>query len=332
MIKIREKNRTLREIARLRLHHDNGRYLDPFTGNRRRILGRVLYWKLFTRNPYASLYKNEMVVAVRVDWPAVKKSRGLSLTYLKHACLLIKDQDTHLLIDPVFHALPGFIPDFTPFDFDLCKIPRPDHVLITHGHYDHLDTRTLAGFDKNTHVISPLGYDRILHGLHMKNITPLDWFEQSAQNGQRITLLPCRHWSMRNPVVGPNRSLWGSYLIETASGPTLYIAGDTAYFDGFAEIGRDYAIDLAIFNLGAYEPRWVMAQSHMNPKETVRAFELLGAKKLMIVHWGSFRLGNEPVYLPPIELKEELEKKGLIQRWIDIRHGQTIDVEKALTD
>ena len=77
---------------------------------------------------------------------------------------------------------------------------------------------------------------------------------------------------MRNPIVGPNRSLWGSYLIKSASGPVIYISGDTAYFDRFSEIGNEFKIDLAIFNLGAYEPRWFMADSHINPAETVRAF------------------------------------------------------------
>ncbi len=326
------KKLTLREMAERRLHHGNGRFRNPFAEDDRRILTRVLYWKLFAQNPYASLYKNERRVPVRVDWPAVKQAKGLSITYLKHACLLIKDRGAHLLIDPVFYGLPGFIRDFTPFDFDPRKIPSPDHVLITHGHYDHLDKRTLAGLGKKAHLIAPLGYQRLFSDLKTKNITALDWYGSFSTDGRRITLLPCRHWSMRNPVTGPDRSLWGSYLIETASGPTLYIAGDTAFFEGFEEIGRDYPIDLAIFNLGAYAPRWVMAQSHMNPKETVRAFELVGAKKLMIVHWGSFRLGDEPVYLPPIDLERELEKKGLMKKWVQIRHGQTVDVEKALAD
>jgi len=128
---------------------------------------------------------------------------------------------------------------------------------------------------------------------------------------------------MRNPVAGPNRSLWGSYIIRTAGGPTIYLSCDTAYFDGFQEIGNDFDIDLAIINLGAFEPRWFMAQSHINPKETVQAFSELGAKRLVIIHWGTFRLGDEPVHYPPMALRKELEKSGLLDRWIDIKHGET---------
>ncbi|MGD8372277.1 MAG: MBL fold metallo-hydrolase, partial [Syntrophobacterales bacterium] len=121
-----------------------------------------------------------------------------------------------------------------------------------------------------------------------------------------------------------NRSLWGSYMIRTASGPTIFISGDTAYFDRFHEIGREFAIDLAIINLGAYEPRWFMAGSHMNPKETVQAFKELGAKRLMIAHWGTFRLGDEPVHFPPIDIKKEMEEEGLTDRLVHLNHGETL--------
>jgi L-ascorbate metabolism protein UlaG (beta-lactamase superfamily) len=113
-------------------------------------------------------------------------------------------------------------------------------------------------------------------------------------------------------------------MIRTASGPTIFISGDTAYFDRFHEIGREFAIDLAIINLGAYEPRWFMAGSHMNPKETVQAFKELGAKRLMIAHWGTFRLGDEPVHFPPIDIKKEMEEEGLTDRLVHLNHGETL--------
>ncbi|MBW1724537.1 MAG: hypothetical protein JRD87_04535 [Deltaproteobacteria bacterium] len=60
-------------------------------------------------------------------------------------------------------------------------------------------------------------------------------------------------------------------MIESPFSPPIYVTGDSGYFHGFTEIGGDFDIDLAIFNLGAYEPRWFMASSHMNPRETVQA-------------------------------------------------------------
>jgi len=56
----------------------------------------------------------------------------------------------------------------------------------------------------------------------------------------------------------------------------------------------------------------------------VRAFRELGAERLMVVHWGTFRLGDEPVYLPPIELQRELEREGLLSRFVPLEHGKTL--------
>ena len=60
------------------------------------------------------------------------------------------------------------------------------------------------------------------------------------------------------------------------------------------------------------------------PAETVRAFQELNAKHLMIVHWGTFRLGDEPVHFPSMEIKQEMQKAGLQDRYVEINHGQTL--------
>lgn len=321
-----------RQLRYRKLHfsgNGNG-FIDPFVLETRPGLAQFLFWKLTNHNQLRNLYVQEKVVPVHVDWPQIYHHWGLSITFLKHAALLIKDQGRHLLVDPVFGGLFPFIRDFTPFDFELERIPEPDHILITHGHYDHLDTKTLSRFKSDTHIIAPLGYHRIFNKLNLFNQTHLDWFDTYESGNLQITLLPCHHWTMRNPLAGPNTGLWGSYLIRTATGPCIYLSGDTAYYEGFKEIGKAHDIDLAVFNLSAYEPRWFMAESHMNPEETVRAFEELNAKKFMIVHWGTFRLGDEPVFLPPIELNAVLERNGLKDRWIDIPHGGTIDIEDVL--
>ena len=314
----------LREIAAQKIHHGKDRFSNPFTDSAHGGMGRVLRWKLFSENHFRQYYEDEKVNPVRIDWKPIAKDHGLSITFLKHASIMIKDVDEYIIVDPVFSDLFWFIKDFTPFAIDMDAMPRPNHVLITHGHYDHLNTTSLALLAKDTHVISPLGYDDIFSDLEMKNRTTLDWFQSYADNGQEITLVPCNHWTMRNPFTGPNTSLWGSYLVKTASGFTVFVSGDTAYFDRFKEIGREQKIDLAIFNLGAYEPRWFMAQSHINPMETVRAFKELGAKHLMVVHWGTFRLGDEPVHFPPMQIKAELKKEGLLDRLITLGHGETL--------
>jgi len=317
---------SLREIAARKLHHSkDGIYLNPLGElHRRRRFGKLIHWKFFSQNRFSRYLDEQPVVPVDIDWHAVAAHDGLAVTFIKHASVMIKDEDRYILVDPVFDKIFWFIDDFTPIVFDPEKMPRPDHILITHGHYDHLDIPTLSRMAPNSHIISPPGYGAIFNDIGMHNRSKLDWFESYRDGNRTITFLPCNHWTMRNPIQGPNRSLWGSYLIETASGRTIYLSGDTGWFDGFDQIGREFDIDLAIFNLGAYEPRWFMAPSHMNPAETVAAFKQLKAKKLLIVHWGSFRLGDEPVHFPPQDLIQELEKEGLTDRWAALRHGETL--------
>ena len=321
---------SLREIADRKLHHGDGCYLNvfggPLHGNpwRPAAVQSVSTTDTGVYNySYVPYYKDQKKVPVNIDWKTIEQGSGPSVTFIKHAGVMIKDADQHILVDPVFFGLP-FIKDFTPLAFDIEQMPAPTHVLITHGHYDHLDEPTLAALDSQTHVITPLGYDDIFNGLKLNRRSQLDWFDSFEDNGLEITLLPCKHWTMRNPIFGANQSLWGSFLIKTPNGKTIYISGDTTYFRGFREIGSEYEIDLAIINLGAYSHGRTWWLSHLNPRQAVRAFQDLQAKQMMIVHWGSYNLTSEPVHFPPIHLRPELEKAGLTDRWANLNHGQTL--------
>ena len=263
------------------------------------------------------------MVPVSINWETVANTQGLSITFIKHACIMMKDRHQYILIDPVFNDLP-FIKSFTPLDFDIHDMPAPNHVLITHGHYDHLDMPSLAALNPKTHVISPLGYDDVFKDLKMNHRTQLDWYDTFEQDGLEIKLLPCMHWTMRNPFKGANNSLCGSFLIKTTTGTTIFITGDTSYFRGFREIGQEFPIDLAIINLGGYSHGAPKFMSHLNPRQAVEAFRDLRAKQLLIVHWGSFRLTAEPVHFPPIQLKAEMTKAGLANRLLHLNHGETL--------
>ncbi len=318
------KGRSLKDLALQKIHHGgNGRYVNPVGIPRHGRLWQVMSWKLFHQNKFKRYFDGERVNPVSLDWEPIRRHSHVSVTFLKHASVIIKDNDRYIFVDPVFSEIFWFIKDFSPLNFEPQQLPKPNHVLITHGHYDHLDKASLRFLAQDTHFISPLGYNNVFKDLGITNRKQMDWYDTFQSAGQEITLLPCNHWTMRNPFIGPNQSLWGAYLIKTTDGFTIYISGDTAYFDGFRELGEEYKIDLAIFNVGAYEPRWFMATSHINPRETVQAFKELKAKKLLAVHWGTFRLGDEPVHFPPMQIRQELKSEGLLDRLVDLKHGET---------
>jgi N-acyl-phosphatidylethanolamine-hydrolysing phospholipase D len=314
----------MRDLAMRKAHHGQDGFLNPFSDIPKGRLGRLLKWKWFTKNQFKAYYPDEIVTPVTLDRQQFENSVGLSITLIKHAGILIKDVDAFILIDPVFGGLFWFIEDFSPLAFDIATLPQPKHILITHGHYDHLDTASLTTWGTGTHIICPPGYDELLNDLGMTHRKNLDWYGHHHEDGREIIFLPCNHWTMRNPFVGPNTGLWGSYIIRTKSGACIYISGDSGYFDGFKQIGEEFDIDLAIFNLGAYEPRWFMAPSHMNPEETVMAYRDLKARHLSIVHWGTFRLGDEPVHFPPMALRESLQQQHLEDRYVELKHGHTV--------
>ncbi len=326
----RLKGLSLKKWCQEKRHHRNGRYLNPFTPFEHKNFWGLLRWKLLSKNHFKSYYHQEKVVPVDINWETIEAQKGCAVTYITHSCVMVKDLDRYILVDPIFFGLFGF-KNFTPLTDRAARVPQPDHVLITHGHYDHLDVDTLKQFDRDTHVVSPPGYRVIFRDLGMTRHSQLDWFESYTDDGREILFLPCNHWTMRNPLAGPNDALWGSYLIKGRTA-NIFISGDLGWFDHFEEIGEAGPIDLAIFNLGAYEPRWFMKSSHINPAETVSAFKALNARHLMIIHWGTFRLGDEPVHFPPKDIRHEMERQGLADRLIHLNHGQTVCYDRHQFD
>jgi L-ascorbate metabolism protein UlaG (beta-lactamase superfamily) len=107
-----------------------------------------------------------------------------------------------------------------------------------------------------------------------------------------------------------NDALWGGAVVRGPEG-AAYHAGDTAFFDGFREIGeRCGPIDWAMLPIGAYEPRWFMKPQHMNADEAAEAAKLVGARRFVAMHWGTFKLTDEPVGEPPEMARAAWERLG----------------------
>jgi N-acyl-phosphatidylethanolamine-hydrolysing phospholipase D len=215
----------------------------------------------------------------------------------------------------------------------LDALPPLDLILISHSHYDHLDkpaVRRLAKTHPEASWVVPLGLARYVRPWGARAITELDWWQTAEVRGVRVTGTPARHFSARR-LGDRNRSVWCGFALE-AEGRRVWFAGDTAYHPEFGAIGaRLGPFDLVMIPIGAYDPRWFMERVHVDPEEAVRAYrEVSGSHPeaphpLMLgLHWGTFRLTDEPMDEPPRRAAAAWREAGLAadRLWI-ARFGET---------
>jgi L-ascorbate metabolism protein UlaG (beta-lactamase superfamily) len=207
-------------------------------------------------------------------------------------------------------------------------LPPIDVVLVSHAHYDHLDVATLSRLAAahRPRVIAPLGNDAIMR-THDKAIAAegYDWHDRvEVGRDAAVTLVPTRHWSARN-LSDRNMSLWASFVIEAPAG-RIYFVGDSSYGEGehFRDARKRYGpFKLALLPIGAYEPRWFMADQHMNPAESVKAFVDCGAERAFGHHYGTFQLTDEAIDAPLVVLAEALRAADIpAERFGALRPGQ----------
>jgi L-ascorbate metabolism protein UlaG (beta-lactamase superfamily) len=236
-----------------------------------------------------------------------------NLTWIGHASFLVQLGGASLLIDPVLSDSLGFgVRRNVAPGLAWSSMPHIDAVLITHNHRDHMDAPTLQKLGPEPLYVVPAGLGRWFEKRGFKRVVELQWWEETEVAGARITFVPSEHWSQRGPI-DRNQSWWGGYVIE-AAGLRVYHSGDTAWFDGFAQIGeRMGSIDAAMLPIGAYAPRWFMQPQHMNPEDAVRAFQALGAKRFVAMHWGTFKLTDEDLREPPELLRTLWATHGLTE-------------------
>ena len=220
------------------------------------------------------------------------------LTWIGHASFLGALGGVSFVVDPVFSTrIGGLIRRFGRPGLRPDALPALTAVLITHNHYDHLDAASLDAIPAATPVVVPAGLGRWMRRHGRREVVELEWWQSVTIGGLETTLVPARHWSKRGPC-DTNRSWWGGYVVR-AGNIAVYHAGDTAWFDGFAEIGRRAGpLAAAMLPVGGYDPAWFMEQQHLNPEQAGEAFVELGAEILVPMHWGTFHLTDEPLCQP----------------------------------
>ncbi len=241
---------------------------------------------------------------------AALNSRAPHLTWIGHATFVQRLGGQLLATDPIWsrriHTIVREAPPGVAFEVT----PKLDVVTVSHAHYDHLDLPSLRAIGKDALYIVPKDNADVLTGAGLPNVVELGWWESHRIGDLTVTLVPAQHWSMRAPW-DKNKRLWGGFVYESPEG-TSYHAGDTAFSEGvFKAIAERFPrIDWAMLPIGAYDPTWFMSQQHMGPEEAGRAWELLGARTLVAMHWGTFRLTDEPLGEPPERLRAWWSERG----------------------
>jgi len=287
----------------------DGRYYNPWAEEGGRSFLDFLKWRL-SRNPWSAEKKRPYDFAVtRPDFASLNSTEGNWFVWLGHSTVLMRVNGKTIITDPVFWDVNFLVKRKTPFPIEPLLLPKIDFVLISHGHYDHLNTKTIE-FLKEKHdpfFITGPGYGAYFKSLGITRHASLNWSEEYVTDSVSITSLPVQHWSKRT-LSDSNRMLWCSFLIEH-SGKRYYWIGDSGYFSGFRDIGLKYGpIDIVFAPIGAYEPRWFMKENHMDPEETLKTARDLNARTLVPIHWGTFDLSDEPLPQPIRKLKEAHSK------------------------
>ncbi|PFP25898.1 MBL fold metallo-hydrolase [Bacillus sp. AFS073361] len=240
-----------------------------------------------------------------------------SYTWVGHSTFLIQLNGINILTDPVWAKRMGLEKRLTEPGISLADLPEIDVVVISHGHYDHLDFPTLKKLKGNPQYLVPAGLTSLFNRKGYSDVTELNWWENLEYGGITFHFVPAQHWTRRS-LTDMNTSHWGGWIVQSPQ-ETLYFVGDTGYFSGFKQIGERFtSIDTVFMPIGAFEPEWFMAPAHISPEDSVKAFIELKAKSFVPMHYGTYRLADDTGPEALERLHREWEKQQLPQEQLKV--------------
>lgn len=275
-------------------------------------------WRRMVEGQPRSLPSGHVLPAERVHAGLAEHADRDALTWLGHASFLIRLAGRTLLTDPYLSDVAAPWPvrsprRFAPPALGVDQLPDIDLLLVSHNHYDHLDAPTVEALRARADVpvVVPLGLGGFFSRRGYGRVSELGWWESCRIDRLTVTAVPAIHFSRRGPF-DANKSLWCGFVIEDETGTRVHFVGDTAYSPVFAEIGDAFApIDCALVPIGAYEPRCIMAGSHVNPEEAAALCGDVGAHTAVAMHWGAVMLTEEPPFEPPARFREAMAARGM---------------------
>jgi L-ascorbate metabolism protein UlaG (beta-lactamase superfamily) len=267
--------------------------------HKRNFLAEVVIPSLFTKR------HGEKIKPV---FPELREGE-LCITWIGHASFLIQTPEHSVLIDPNWAKWLKVIKRIRQPGLEIHDLPAIDLVLVTHAHFDHLDRKTLRTIASDQAIVVPENVGGLVHGLGFDHVQELRHWQSFELGSLKVTLTPARHWGAR--VLHDSHRGFGGFHIQYGD-RTIFHCGDSAWFEGFTEIGERLPVEIALLPIGAYEAP-TKRDVHMNPEQAIDAFLQLKARTLVPMHFGTFRLSYEPLHEPP----ERLIRHGAARQIID---------------
>jgi len=259
--------------------------------------------------------------------PVLSRRGELGVTFIGHSSFFLQIGGKNLLVDPNFARWIFVLKRLRRPGLRLRDLPPIDAVLVSHAHFDHLHRPTLRAIARLTHwrtgkrpaIIVPRHVRDLISDLGFGKIIELEWWQSAQLGNVEITHVPAQHWGAR--IVRDMHRGYGGYVVRSGK-HSVYHAGDTAYFSGFREIGERLHPELALLPIGAYHPASYRAV-HTSPEDAVQGFVDLGAKWMVPMHYGTFRLSHEPIEEPVQRLKLEAKRLGISRKVFVLEEGVT---------
>lgn len=242
-----------------------------------------------------------------------------TVSWIGHSTFLIHWDGKTFLTDPIWDRPLGFLGpkrrQLPPYPIE--KLPKVDYLLISHDHYDHLDTKTVKALLQlmpKLQCIVPHGVKKWFtsHFPQARERTyEMGWWDKKIFDDFEIIGVPAQHFSGRN-LFRRNDTLWMGYIVKKGE-KKFYFAGDTGYNPvDFKTIGSRFKpIDLCLVPIGSYLPRSFMKPVHIEPKEAVKIHTELQSRLSVAGHFGTFKLSSEDMNRPPYDLFLALQEENI---------------------
>ncbi|MEA5024342.1 L-ascorbate metabolism protein UlaG (beta-lactamase superfamily) [Desulfitobacterium sp. LBE] len=247
----------------------------------------------------------KMKKPTQIPTPAKWKNEELTVAWLGHAGFLINFYGTKILIDPAFYERIGLTPlgnytigmkRYVACPLTAEQAGKVDLVICSHAHTDHFDYPSLRSMQSpDTAVVTAKGTRSLWEGLNYKTIDEMHWGdEKEYPGGLKVKAIEGEHWGARLPW---NKEMEANSILLSKNGVNLFIGADTGYTEKFQQQLREVEIELAIMGIAAYSPKSFEAR-HATPEQAIQMAEEMGAKKILPMHWGTFKLSQEPMEEP----------------------------------